>query len=65
MTKAARLAYAVLLDGLRYDGRFNLEGDLFAARLAGFNADDEVAMARYYDVSVETYRNGQQPADRP
>ncbi len=60
LSAAARLAYAVLPDGQRYDGRFNLDGDLLAARLAGFKVGDEVAMARYYDVSLEMYRRGRQ-----
>jgi hypothetical protein len=59
LSQVARLATAVMPDGLRYDGRFNLAGDLLDARLAGYDPGDPVSMARYYDVSLATFQVGQ------
>jgi hypothetical protein len=59
LSQAARLATAVMPDGQRYDGRFQLAGDLRDARLAGYDPNDPVSMARYYDIPLTTYQGGQ------
>jgi uncharacterized protein YjbI with pentapeptide repeats len=48
----------IMPHGARYDGRFNLPGDIEAARLAGIDPDDEAAMADWYGVPINTYRSG-------
>ncbi|KAA3656234.1 MAG: pentapeptide repeat-containing protein [Chloroflexi bacterium] len=50
LRKADRLIHAIMPDGTKYDGRFHLTGDLREARTSGYNPDDPLAMARYYDV---------------
>jgi uncharacterized protein YjbI with pentapeptide repeats len=59
LSQAARLATATMPDGNRYNGRFNLAGDLLDARLAGYDPSDPVSMARYYDISLATYQGAQ------
>ena len=39
---------ATMPDGNRYDGRFNLEGDIAFAREEGIKTDYSSAMARWY-----------------
>lgn len=48
LSKAMALKGATMPDSSRYDGRFNLEGDIEAARKEGIDIDDPVAMARWY-----------------
>ena len=48
LAKANRLKAATLPDGTRYDGRFNLAGDIENARADGVNTDDPAEMARWY-----------------
>ncbi|RMH00662.1 MAG: pentapeptide repeat-containing protein [Chloroflexi bacterium] len=55
LAQADRLVDAILPDGSRYDGRFQLPGDLLLARTAHFNPNDPVAMARFYEVPLDTY----------
>jgi hypothetical protein len=45
--------------GARYDGRFNLPGDLEEARLHGIVPVDEAAMAGWYGVPLAAYQAGQ------
>ncbi len=59
LRQADRLAYATMPDGSRYDGSYRLRGDLRQARSLGFNPVDDVSMARFYDVTLETYQRGQ------
>jgi hypothetical protein len=51
---------ATLPDGSRYNGRFNLRGDLSWARDSEKIAlDDSQAMADFYKVSLQNYQEGQ------
>ncbi len=58
---AGMLCGTIMPDGRRYDGRFNLPGDIQFARFLDLelDANDPVAMAGFYDVSVEEYQRGQ------
>ena len=52
---------AVLMpSGRRYDGRFNLGGDLKAAQSTNINLNNPQAMADFYGVSLEDYLRGQE-----
>ncbi len=51
---------AIMRDGNRYDGRYNLKGDIALARKRGFNPNDPQSMAEYYGVPLETFLEGQQ-----
>lgn len=57
--RARRLRGAVMPDGTRYDGRYNLAGDLDDAREHDIDVDDPAVMARWFRVSEESYRQGQ------
>ena len=46
-------------DGSRYNGRFNLAGDLADARFLHINIDDAQAMANFYGISIAEYQTGQ------
>lgn len=63
LTHAARLKGTIMPDGNRYNGCFNLRGDLNKSRKAGINPADPNAMAAWYDVSVESYLRGQEWAE--
>lgn len=56
---AQRLRGAVLPDGRRYDGRYNLPGDLADAAARGVEVASPEALARWYHVSLEDYEAGQ------
>jgi hypothetical protein len=55
-----RLQLAILPDGKRYDGHFNLPGDLEHARLHHVDPADPQAMAAFYQVPLEVYQQGQE-----
>lgn len=59
LAKASRLRGAIMPDGSRYDGRFNLVGDLADARFIHVNTNDADAIAEFYGVSIEAYERGQ------
>ena len=59
LSKVKRLWGAIMPDGESYDGRYNLPADLELAHLRGVVKDDDQAMAEFYGVSLEIYRNGQ------
>jgi uncharacterized protein YjbI with pentapeptide repeats len=59
LSQVYKLRGTTMPDGSRYDGRFNLEGDLADARFLQVDLNDPVAMANFYDVSVEEYEYGQ------
>ncbi len=48
LSQAERLHKAIMPDGNRYDGRFELPGDIEAARKAGIDTNDAEALARWY-----------------
>ncbi|MBN2392712.1 MAG: pentapeptide repeat-containing protein [Anaerolineae bacterium] len=58
LVEANSLLGATMVSGKRYNGRFNLEGDLLLAHLMKIGQSDQ-AMACFYEVSVENYRWGQ------
>jgi uncharacterized protein YjbI with pentapeptide repeats len=60
LIQARRLRAATMLSGSRYDGRFNLPGDLRDAGVLHIDGQNAVAMADFYGVSVEAYRQGQE-----
>ena len=57
---AKRLWGAIMPDGKTYDGRFNLPGDLEFAKWGRVDVDDPEAMAKFLEVSLETYLRGQE-----
>lgn len=60
LAQVNRLRGASMPGGERYDGRFNLPGDLKDAAAAGIPLSDPEAMADFYDVAREEYLAGQQ-----
>ena len=58
LSQADRLHGALMMDGSRYDGRYNLLGDVAAARGNAAGVDAAV-MAAYYGIEVERYEQGQ------
>src|SRR5574341_1335193 len=54
------LRRAMLPSGQTYDGRYCLPGDLDDASRDRIKADNEEGLARWYEVSLEAYREGQQ-----
>jgi len=56
LAQSSSLRGAMMPDGSRYDGRFNLAGDLADARLWRVDIKDPIAMAEFYCVSVEEYK---------
>lgn len=59
LQKVHALRGAITYHGSRYDGRYNLEGDLEAVGEGGVDRDDSAAMAAFYGVPVEEYLAGQ------
>lgn len=43
---------AIMPDGSRYDGRFNLPGDISAAQMQGIDPDDPEALAHWYAAGI-------------
>jgi uncharacterized protein YjbI with pentapeptide repeats len=60
LAQALRLRGATLPDGRRYDGRFNLPGDLADARFLGVDRSNLESLADLYGVSMDDYLIGQQ-----
>ena len=56
------LRYATMVNGSRYDGRFNLAGDLSAALRENVDVGNTEAMAEFYGVSVDDYNQGKEQA---
>jgi len=52
LASARELWGATMADGRRYDGRFDLPGDLEEAERRGYQVADRTAMARFYDVPL-------------
>jgi uncharacterized protein YjbI with pentapeptide repeats len=59
LSQAIKLRGATMPDGSRYDGRFNLEGDLADARFLHIDMNDPTAIANFYGISLQEYQNGQ------
>lgn len=51
LSQAFRLREAIMPDGSRYDGRFNLPGDLESARANHIDINDPDAMTEFYGVA--------------
>ncbi|MBN1668386.1 MAG: pentapeptide repeat-containing protein [Anaerolineales bacterium] len=60
LAQVKRLWGATMPDGQPYDGRFNLKADLDLAVWGNVDIKDPVALAVFYGVTPEVYRNGQQ-----
>lgn len=56
---AFTLAGSIMPNGKRYDGRYNLEGDINQAAAQGYDIDNRQDMAEFYEVSLEEYNRGQ------
>lgn len=61
LIQAAMLSGTTMPDGSRYDGRFNLPGDVQFATFLDMELDinDPAAMAGFYEVSLSDYMRGQ------
>jgi uncharacterized protein YjbI with pentapeptide repeats len=59
LTQTGKLRGATLPDGGRYDGRYNLAGDLGDAHFMHIDVDDPAAMAGFYGVSIGDFLLGQ------
>lgn len=59
LTSVSRMWGATMPDGLPYDGRFNLPGDLDLAQWNKVNTQDPVEMAAFYGVSTEVFLKAQ------
>ncbi len=57
------LRRSILPNMSRYDGRYNLEGDLAAIPLMDADTSDAEVMASFYEVPVEAYLEGQEWAN--
>lgn len=64
LAQASGLLGATLSDGSLYDGRYNLEGDLFDAEDIGIDLDDPEQMADWYGVPRAVYESGQRWAEK-
>ena len=59
LMRANSMFGATMPDGSRYDGRYNLVGDLANARFASLDPNNPVEMAGFYGVSLSEYQAGQ------
>lgn len=59
LSKARMLRGATLPDGKKYDGQFNLAGDLEKAESARIDLENSQALAAWYGVTLEEYLAGQ------
>lgn len=59
LVKTIRLRGTTMPDGSRYDGRFNLQGDLKTAYREQVEVIDPSAMSAFLGVSLEDYQRGQ------
>jgi len=55
----SRLRGAMMPDGSRYDGRFNLTGDLSDAHCVGVDLHSPAGMAKFYGITQQDYEDGQ------
>jgi uncharacterized protein YjbI with pentapeptide repeats len=63
LVNVKRLFGAIMPDGVTYDGRYNLSGDLEFARWGNVDVKDPAAMAEFFGISLEDYLEGQKAAD--
>jgi len=64
LIQLSKLRNAMMPDGSRYDGRFNLAGDLMHVPSLGISLKNHDYLADYYGVSLEDYLAGQAWADK-
>lgn len=64
LVKASRMRGVTMPDGSRYNGRFNLQGDLKTAYREQVDVTDPVAMAAFLGVALEDYEGGQSWAQK-
>lgn len=60
LSQASRLKGAIMPDGGRYNGCYNLQSDIRRIHEAGIELDDIEAVAEWYGVSAEAYVYGQE-----
>lgn len=65
LLQVGRLCGATLPSGSRYDGRYNLPGDLEQARLKKVDIHSAEELAAFYGVSIDTYLDGQRKGCLP
>ena len=60
LASASRMRDATMPNGNRYDGRYNLTGDIMDATDDGFDIENDETMAAWYGVSLTDYLQGQE-----
>jgi len=55
---------SIMPDGRKYDGRYQLAGDFAYARRKNINIESDEAMAKWFGVTLDHYREGQRWADK-
>mgnify|MGYP000963431934 CR=1 FL=1 len=60
LVSVRNLRKTIMPNGSYYDGRYNLEGDFWLANNEQVDISDDVQMASFYGISLETYLNGQE-----
>lgn len=60
LSEASTMRGAMMPDGSRYDGRFNLPGDLWTIHNWRIDSNDPDAVADFFGVSLDDYLLGQQ-----
>jgi hypothetical protein len=60
LQEARRLVNAIMPNGNKYDGRYNLQGDITFAKNQGYDNNNAQSMASFYDVSLQDFENGQE-----
>ena len=64
LASASRLRDATMQNGRRYDGRFNLAGDIQDAEDDGIDVNEEKSMAAWYGIALADYFQGQEWAKK-
>lgn len=59
LSEAKMLLATTMPNGMRYDGRFNLDGDIKIGKDRGFDMTDSEAAAHFYGVPHDDYLEGQ------
>jgi uncharacterized protein YjbI with pentapeptide repeats len=60
LQETKRLQCAIMPNGKKYDGRYSLEGDISIAKARGVDINNKEFMAKFYEVTVEEYKEGQE-----
>ncbi len=59
LSETKMLLAATMPNGMRYDGRFNLDGDIKTGKDRGFDMTNSESAARFYGVPHDVYLDGQ------